>query len=32
MNCKNKQQLVNLLVDYINSGRIPEKVVIVNQG
>ena len=29
---KNKLQIVNLLVDYAKSGRIRDKVVIVDQG
>ena len=32
MNYKSKLQIVNLLVDYIKSGRIRDKAVIVNQG
>ena len=32
MNCKNKVQIIILLVDHIKSGRIRDKAVIVNQG
>ena len=32
MNYKNKLQIVNLLVDFIKSGRILDKPLIVNQG
>ena len=32
MNQKNKLQIVNILVDYINSGCIKNKAVIVNKG
>ena len=32
INCKNKLQIVNLLVDYIKSDRICDKAVIANQG
>ena len=31
MNYKSKRQIVNLLVDYIKSGRVRDKAVIVNQ-
>ena len=32
MNQKNKLQIVNILLDYINSGCIKNKAVIVNKG
>ena len=32
MNYKNKLQIINLLVDYIKSGKIRDKAVIVNRG